>query len=565
MSIGAPEPPMATPPIAAPPIAAPDETRGGPDHPKRMRREASRTALLFFSVGGIIGSGWLLGPMFAAQIAGPAALISWVIGGVAVAIIALTIAELGTMFPLAGGLARYPHFAFGGLVGYLVGWLAWLGFTTTSAGEVSAAMQYASNYLPWLVHRSGGQVVLSGGGYAIAAGLMIVFAAINIMGVRSLLRVTTYAGWWKIAVPVIAACAILALTFHTHNLTGYGGFVPFGTKGIFLAIPTGGIIYAYLGFEQAAVLAGEGRNPARNVPFAVLGSLALCIVIYLLLQVAFLLGIGPVELRHGWANLDVKGFYGPFAALTTTLGLAWVSVLLYIDAVVSPGACSLVYVGSSARTSYAMARNFEINAGPLRFTLSKRGVPVTGILLAAVVGMLALLPLPSWQQIIGFVTSAEVMLYAFMPLAFVALRRQLPNADRPYRLLGRHAFGADVLAFLGFIIANFIIYWSGWETDWKLLIAIVIGLLILVPRLVGKKRAQANLEVRRNWWLLPYLVGLGVVSYLGSFGGGRAVIPFGWDFLVVIAFSAVIFLLALRSRLPVEGVEQNVQATGWDE
>ena len=71
-------------------------------------------------------------------------------------------------------------------------------------------------------------------------------------------------------------------------------------------------------------------------------------------------------------------------------------------------------------------------------------------------------------------------------------------------------------------------------------------------------------ELRHGWWLLPYLVGLGILSYLGTFGGGKGYIPFGWDFLVVIAFSVVIWLLALASRLPAERVEQIVQETGWD-
>ena len=83
----------------------------------RLRREIGVVGLLFTSVGSIIGSGWLFGALSASQIAGPAALISWVIGGFAVILLALAHAELGSMYPVAGGSARFPHYAFGSLAG----------------------------------------------------------------------------------------------------------------------------------------------------------------------------------------------------------------------------------------------------------------------------------------------------------------------------------------------------------------------------------------------------------------------------------------------------------------
>lgn len=540
-------------------VVTPENSSVRPDQPKRMRREAGRQGLLFIAVSGIIGSGWLLSPMFAAQDAGPAALISWVLGGIAVAILALSMAELSTMFPLAGGIARHPHFAFGGFAGWLVGWLAWLGFVTTTPVEVLAALQYATNYIPWLTHQSGGQIVLTGPGYVVAAGLMVLFAAVNILGVRWLLRTTVITGWWKLIIPLVASVMIIAFGHHGHNLTSYGGFAPYGVKGILLAVAGGGIIFAYTGFEQAAVMAGETKNPSRNVPIAVIGSVGIVAVIYVLLQLALLLGVGPAALRHGWAGLTTSGFgaYGPFASIATTLGLSWVAVLLYIDAFVSPAGCGLVYVATTARTSYAMGRNLGL-AGSSVSWVSKEGVPVFSIILAAGLGLLFLLPFPSWQVLVSFITSSLVMMYGLMPPACAALRRQLPKTERPYRVPG-----GDVFLFLGFLVANLIIFWTGWNTNWKLLIAIGIGLALLVPSL-WRQHAQESLELRHGWWLLPYLVGLGVLSYLGTFGGGKGYIPFGWDFLVVIAFSVVIWLLALASRLPAERVEKIVQETGWD-
>ena len=88
--------------------------------------------LLFISIGAMIGSGWLFSALYAAQLAGPAAIISWIIAACIGGVIALVFAELGAMLPVAGGLARYPHLAFGGVTSYLTGWLCWLGYVVVA-------------------------------------------------------------------------------------------------------------------------------------------------------------------------------------------------------------------------------------------------------------------------------------------------------------------------------------------------------------------------------------------------------------------------------------------------
>src|SRR4051794_18825884 len=92
----------------------------------RLRREIGVVGLLFTSVGSIIGSGWLFGALSASKIAGPAALLSWVIGGSAMMLLALVHAELGGMYPVAGGSARFPAYAFGSMAGFAGGWFAFL-------------------------------------------------------------------------------------------------------------------------------------------------------------------------------------------------------------------------------------------------------------------------------------------------------------------------------------------------------------------------------------------------------------------------------------------------------
>src|ERR1700760_266318 len=145
-----------------------------------LRRDFGRIALMFTSVGSVIGSGWLLGALNATQVAGPAAIISWGVGAAAVMVLALVHAELGSMHPVNGGVARFPHYAFGSLVGFNMGWVYWLGAVTLAPVETEAALQYGDKWInQWLgfhlVHSSGGQIVLTGAGYGVAAVLMLLF------------------------------------------------------------------------------------------------------------------------------------------------------------------------------------------------------------------------------------------------------------------------------------------------------------------------------------------------------------------------------------------------------
>src|SRR5919201_1038241 len=444
-----------------------DRTRTG-----YLRRDVGLMGLMFASLGSIIGSGWLFGALYAAQVAGPAALVSWGLGAAFVLILALVHAELGGAYPVAGGSARFPHYAYGSVIGFGIGWIAWLGAVTTAPIEVEAALQYGTHYISWLTKTSGGETVLTAEGYAIAAVLMLVFTVVNILGVAKLAKSNNAITVWKIAIPAIAIVALMVTVFHGGNFHAAGGFNPYGWHGIFSAISTGGVIFAYLGFEQAIQLGGESSNPRRNIPLAVISAMIVGVIVYVMLQVAFLGALEPKNLTHGWDKLAFTGLVGPFAGLATTLGLGWLAVTLYIDAAISPGGTGLLYTGTSARLSYALGR--EGFVPPVFSWLSDRGVPFFSIVWSFAVGMILFLPFPGWQKLVGFIVSATVMAYALAPLALGALRRQDPGRERPFRLPV-----ADIAAPLGFVVANLIIYWSGWTVDWRLFVAIGIGIGIV--------------------------------------------------------------------------------------
>jgi amino acid transporter len=542
-------------------VAVADATAGAAAEPAepRLKREVGMVGLLFVSVGSIIGSGWLFGALSASQIAGPAVMISWVIGGAGMLVLALAHAELGGMFPVAGGSARFPHVAFGSLSGFAGGWFAFLGAVTTAPIEVEAAIQYSSNYLSGLTTTSGGTPVLTFEGYIVAAVLMLGFSIINVMGVKWLSETNKAVVWWKIFVPVLTVVVLLASAIHPHNFSAGGGFMPFGWKGVFLAIP-GAVIFSYLGFEQAIQLGGESQNPGRNIPLAVIGSMIIGVALYIALQVAYIVALDPSSLSKGWDQVAFGGkgaTFGPFAGLATALGVSWLATLLYIDAVVSPFGTGLLYVGTSARLTFGMGRDRYV---PRSFAhLTTRGVPLFAIAFSFLLGMIVFLPFPGWQQLVGFISSATVLAYSMAPLALGALRRQEPDRARPYRLpVG------GVLSPLAFAVAGLVLLFSGWAVVWKLIVAILLGFVLLaISAATSKPEQRPKLDWWGAAWLWPYILGMGVISYLSSFStstpssllglrGPVNDLHFGVDVAVTVAFCLLIYALAMRVRLPAD-------------
>jgi amino acid transporter len=475
-------------------------------------------------------------------------------------LLALIHAELGSMHAVSGGLARFPHHAFGSLVGFGAGWMYWVGSVTTAPIEVEAAIQYGDKWInQWfgfhIVHQASGQVVLTGAGYAFATVLMFLFTLLNLWGARRLSEANTSIVTWKIAVPVVAIIALIVTQFHSSNFSAGDGFAPAGTKGILSAIATGGVIFSYQGFEQAIQFGGETRNPKRSIPLAVLGSMVIGAIIYALLQVAFLGALNPHSADHGWAHLTFANQFGPFAAIAGGLGLSWLAYILYVDAFVSPAGTGLIYTGASARLTYAMGRNGYI---PKAFSrLSARGIPWISVIFSFAVGMIVFLPFPGWQKLVSFITSSSVAIYAVQCLSLVALRRQMPDRERPFRL-----WAAGALAPVGFVIANLIILFAGWDTNWKLLCAVGIGLVLFAVAQVTRPSAErVPLDWRSSLWLWPWLAGLGAISYVASFEGGTNALHFGVDTAVTAVFAIAIYVFALRVRLSPEDARERLEVT----
>lgn len=516
-----------------------------------LNRRFSPLHLLMLSINGMVGSAWLFAPLYAAKIAGSGAIISWFIGGFATTCIALTFAELSVLFPVAGGTAQIPQLSHGIFTSFVLSWLAWLSALTMAPIEVQSVLLYASTYFTSLTHVVQGVPILSGIGIVWATILMLIFCIVNAVSFKGLIRFNFILFLFKISVIVIAIIALIRFSFHPANFIGISqDSHSFGWHAILTAVATGGIAFAFTGFKHGVELAGEAKRLTLSIPLAIVGSVLCCLVLYIGLQVAFIGALSPASLIHGWEHLSFSGDAGPFAGLAAGLGLFWLLNLLYIDATVSPSGAGLIYVTSTARILYAMSR---IGYLPHFLTrLNKQGFPVVAIAVNFIIGMFLFLPLPGWQSMVSFLVSGMVLSYAIGPIALICLRMELPNAKRHFRLPAAH-----MICLLSFYFCNLMSYWTGWETVSKLAIAILIGLAVFSITCLMNKKSFQELGFKSGAWVVPYLLGLILISYLGAFGG-KQIISFGWDFLVIGIFSLVFFYIAIYCRSKVLSNEYRV-------
>ncbi|MEM0136699.1 MAG: APC family permease, partial [Thermoplasmatales archaeon] len=275
---------------------------------KKLRKALSLQDLFFLSMGGIIGSGWLLGVAGGADIAGPASIISWIVGGIIVLFIALTFAEIGAAIPKSGAIVRYPSLSQGPFTGYIMSWAYLLSAVSVPTVEAEATLSYASIYIPNLFHTVSGVPVLTAFGIGLGTLLLVIFFFLNYAGIKFLGRFNSVVTWWKFIIPTITFIFLLFM-FRASNFTAYGGFVPRGMSMVFYAIPSAGIVFAYLGFRQALEFGGEAKNPQRDIPRALIYSVIAAIVLYTLLQFSFLGAI-----RWGPAGISIAGNW---AAITS--------------------------------------------------------------------------------------------------------------------------------------------------------------------------------------------------------------------------------------------------------
>ncbi|MEY2342655.1 APC family permease [Acidithiobacillus sp. IBUN Pt1247-S3] len=513
---------------------------------KGLKRDGTMLGLLFASLTGIIGSGWLLGPMLTAQVAGPYGVWSWALGGVLILSLALCYAELGPLIPRSGSAVHISRVGNGPMLAMVWTWILFLGYVTTAPTEVVAIVTYANNYIPGLLQSNSS--LLSGIGLVVSGSLLVLLAAINMFRIGTILNVSRVLMVVKLLIPLITIVLFLSYAFHPENLHVTAAHHSAYLKGMFASIATTGIVFSYLGFRQAVELGGEAKNPRVSIPVGVTISVAVAIIVYVGLQYAFLLGVDPRYLAaKGWAGVNFPGINGPFAAIAGMLGLGWLGYLLYADALVSPAGTAMMYTTTSSRITMAIGELYPKKPTSGLTTINKIGVPFIAVFVVIGVGFLFLLPFPSWQKMTTYVASITSLSYGLGPIVLLQLRKAAPEVHRPFRL-----WAAPIIAPFAFIASNLIIFWSGVATLNFLFGMLLIFLILALLWFYGKGRhKETPFGWRYGWWLIPYFGGMWILTKLGtSEVGGIGWIPFYWDMVLVALFSLFVLWLALFCAVP---------------
>ena len=498
-----------------------------------LQRRLSLFSLVMAVVTSTIGSGWLFAPYLSARLAAGASLLSWLFGGVMALLIALVFAELGALVSSSGALAQIPLLTHGRAAGFLGGWTTWLGYVALPSIEVIATVQYLGSSLPWLTSDGGAGQVLSGWGIAVASLLLLLFGWINLSGVGVLARWIEGLTLWKLLVPITVSLVLIGQAAHWGNLAIGGG----QSGGVLNALGSGGILFSLLGFRTAMDLAGEARRPQRDVPIAMALGLVISLAIYLVLQLSFLVAVPPAELSQGWSALRLSGHGGPLVAVALGLGFGGLATLLLTDAVISPSGTAMAYRATAARLNWMLSRCRLL---PSPFSLINRaGVPSLALITSLLIGLLLLQGGPSWQKAVGFVTAAMVISLAVGPVSLEALRRQAPHLPRPFRLPW-----APLLCPLTFVLCSWAIVWCGWSS-----LRFAVPLVLLPSLLFVCIRRGRDVELAGSLWWLFYLLGLSLITWLGS-APLHPLLSSPQQLLVVALFALGVFPLAVRSRLP---------------
>ncbi len=507
----------------------------------KLQRSMSNISMLGTSLSCMIGSGWLFGAVIAAKIAGPAAIISWIIGGAMVTFIAFTFSELSTMLPVSGGIARFIQFSHGTFTSFCTSWLAWLSCVAVAPTEVGAMLYYLANFFPSIMEQSSNYHVLSNFGIIVAISILLIITILNVLTMKFIGKITTIIGSWKVIVPLLTAVVIIFAKFDIHNFWQFRGFSPNGIHGILMAVSSV-VIFSFLGFREATSLAGEAKNPQKAIPIAVIGSVCICLLLYITLQISFIGSVNSSMLDAGWSNIHFSGDFGPFAGIATTLGLSYLAYLIYLDSVVSPMGTGFTYTTTTARINYAMSKNKYTPSNMLK--LNRNGIPINAIIFNFIIGIALLLPFPEWEELIKFQSVAIIMAYGSGPIAMLALRTQKPELNRPFKV-----FKPKLFAFITLYICNLIIYWTGFNCIWRLMIALLAGIVLLLCYRACTKEDMYPINILSAWWLLLQFIGITIISYLGSFEG-IGVITFGADFAIIAIFSAMILVFSQYCKLP---------------
>ena len=394
---------------------ADDETHG-------LARTLGALGLTALGVGAIVGTGiFVLTGIAAAKYAGPGIVVSFVIAGIVSALAALCYAELASAVPIAGSAYTYAYATLGEFIAWVIGWDLILEYAVGAAAVSIGWSAYFSDFLATSLHVTIPKALhaspFEGGAINLPAALIVLaISALLIRGTSESSRVNQIV----VAIKLLVVAFFIAVGAGHVNPANWHPFFPFGAGGVFSGASI--IFFAYIGFDIVSTSAEEVRNPKRDLPRGIIGSLAICTVLYIAVS-AVLTGMVP------FAQLNVAS---PVSFALIHVGLNWAGAIIAVGAIAGLTTVLLTLLYGQSRIFFAMSRDGMLPALFSRVHPRFRTPYLSQALIGVVVAALAALtPIDVVAELVNIGTLAAFILVS---IGVVLLRRREPRLQRGFRV-----------------------------------------------------------------------------------------------------------------------------------
>jgi len=442
-----------------------------------LKRTLTGTQLIMLGIGAVIGAGiFVLTGQAAAEYAGPAVMLSFVFAGIACAFAGLCYAEFAAMLPVSGSAYSYSYATLGEGVAWFIGWclvleylfaastvaVGWSGYLNAFLDNFGAALPDALASAPY-VYESGKFV---GTGAIINLPAVLIIAAVSAVGYVGITQ-SAFVNSIIVAIKVTVIVLFIGFGLQYVDPSNWDPFIPvnqggtkYGMDGVIRASAV--VFFAYIGFDAVSTAAGEAKNPQRDMPIGILGSLAVCTILYILMS-AVLTGMMPYP-ELGTAE--------PVStALNNYPTLGWLQTLVEIAAIAGLASVILVMLMAQPRIFYSMSQDGLL---PRMFGRVHRkyrtphvGTVVVGVIAAVLAG---LLPVGFLGDIVSMGT---LLAFSVVSLGVLVLRYTRPGLVRPFRV----PFFLLICP-LGFFSCMYL-FWQVFREHWHLLLGwILIGAVV---------------------------------------------------------------------------------------